>query len=89
MRDTLVGERGALAMAEMLKHNTILTELDMYMETIGVKGAKALVESLAVNRHLKKLYVSPYYKTDMEALPLYKANEKRVMFRYSRDFKPL
>ena len=41
-----VGERGALAMAEMLKHNTTLTELGMTDDTIGAEGAKALVESL-------------------------------------------
>ena len=57
MSNNSVGDRGALAMAEMLKHNTTLEELHMdYDDTIGIEGAKALVESLAMNCHLKKLY---------------------------------
>ena len=73
-----VGERGALAMAEMLKHNTTLTELVMFDATIGVEGAKALVESLAVNHHLNRLWISKVYKKEVEALPAYHTNKKRI-----------
>ena len=81
-----VGERGALAMAEMLKHNATLEELHMYevrTGEIGVEGAKALVESLAVNRHLKTLYISDKYKVEeVKALPSYQSNKKRVFFLF-------
>ena len=46
-------------MAEMLKHNTTLEVLHLLQceNTVGDEGAKALVESLAVNHHLQKLKV--------------------------------
>ena len=69
MSENSVGERVALAMAEMLKHNTTLTMLDMSNDdTIGVEGAKALVESLVVNHHLNRLWISGKYKKEVEAL---------------------
>ena len=79
MSGNSVGERGALAMAEMLKHNTTLTELDMIDATIGAEGAKALVESLAVNHHLNTLRISDQYKKEVEALPAYHANKRRII----------
>ena len=91
MRENSVGEKGALAMAEILKHNTTLTELDMCEnsmgergalamadDSIGVEGAKALVESLAVNHHLNRLWISKAYQKEVEALPAYHANKKRI-----------
>ena len=84
INDSSVGERGALAMAKMLKYNTTLEEL--YIDrTIGVEGAKALVESLAVNHHLKKLVISVdypgIYEKAVAVLPTYLANMKRVIWR--------
>ena len=75
----LVDNRGMLAMAEMLKHNTTLEVLHMLQceNTIGDEGAKALVESLAVNHHLQKLKVYIHMK-EMEALPTYHANKQRI-----------
>ena len=86
MSENSVGERGALAMAKMLKHNTTLEEVHMHdamiyvVNPIGVVGAMALVESLAVNQHLKKLYISGKYKNDVITLPTFYANKKRVMW---------
>ena len=75
MTENSVGERGAIAMAEMLKHNTTLALLYMIDVTIGAEGAKALVESLAVNHHLNRLCIAGKYK---EALPAYHANKERI-----------
>ena len=81
-----VGERGALAMAEMLKHNITLEELNMFSNhtPIGDEGVKALVESLAVNHHLKRLhvYISADQMTKMRALPAYHASKERIWLRF-------
>ena len=47
---------------------------------IGEEGAKALVESLAVNHHLKTLRVSMEYKKLLEGFPPYQAYKDRVQF---------
>ena len=79
-------ERGALAMAEMLKHNTTLKELNMmgvfYMHNISDSGAKALVESLAVNQHLKKLVIQRDHKRSVESLSVYQDHKERVKFSW-------
>ena len=88
-----VGEKGALAMAEMIKHNTTLEELNLREEyifrlqqtidhdDIGDNGIKALVESLAVNQHLKKLIIASKYKEFAESLSVYHDHKEQVEFR--------
>ena len=82
LHQSSVCERGAQAMAEMLKHNTTLEKLDMTYNFIGFEGQKALVESLAVNHHLKKLYLTKMYiAKDVEDLPAYHFNKKRIIYK--------
>ena len=92
-----VCDRGALAMAEMLKRNTTLEELYINADrTIGAEGAKALVESLAVNHHLKKLHMNGLYVyhflrnylEEVRALPAYHANKERVGTHMENPFEP-
>ena len=74
-----VGEKGVLAMAKMLEHNTTLKELHVE-NRLNVKGRNALVGSLAVNHHLKKLYISREHKREVVAIPAYPANKERVIW---------
>ena len=53
-----LGERGALAVAEVLKYNTTLTNLDMSRNSVGEKGALAMAEVLKHNKTLRKLNIS-------------------------------
>ena len=86
MSENPVGERGALAMAEMLKHNTTLEELNLHGvfnrigDSIMFSGnaIKVLVESLAVNQRLKKLRISDDYKEFVEPLSVYHDHKGRV-----------
>ena len=52
-----ITERGATALAEMLKQNKTLQQLNVSWNSIGVGGATALVEMLKENRTLQQLTV--------------------------------
>ena len=52
------GDRGATALAEMLKENGTLQQLDVSGNFIGQEGATALAEMLKENRTLQQLDVS-------------------------------
>ena len=74
-------ERGAIAMATMLKHNTTLEELYFIGSIrIGDKGVEALLESLGVNQHLKKLVLLIDYSKTAESLSVYHEHKERVQF---------
>ena len=47
--------RGAAAIAEALRGNGVLTDLNLWANGIGDEGAKAIGEALAVNGVLKTL----------------------------------
>jgi Ran GTPase-activating protein (RanGAP) involved in mRNA processing and transport len=44
-----IGVEGAIAIAEALKVNAVVTTLDLSGNNIGVEGAKAIAEALKVN----------------------------------------
>ena len=50
-----IGPEGASAIAEALKVNTVLTNLELYRNNIGDEGAKAIGGALAVNGVLTNL----------------------------------
>ena len=50
-----LGERGALAIAEMLRYNTTLEEFNLSQASIGIDGTVAMAEALYQNTTLKKL----------------------------------
>eukprot|EP00900_Chrysochromulina_parva_P026478 jgi/Chrpa1/8464/Chrysochromulina_OHIO_Genome00015056-RA len=52
-----IGPEGAIAIAEALKVNAVLTKLDLYLDgnNIGDDGAKAIAEALKVNAVVTKL----------------------------------
>ena len=52
-----IGVKGAKAIAEALKDNTVLTTLDLNSNSIGDDGAKAIAEALKVNTVLSTLYL--------------------------------
>ena len=53
-----IGAEGALAIAEALKVNAVLTLLRFDDDNIGVDGAKAIAEALKVNAVLTTLYIT-------------------------------
>ena len=57
-----IGGVGAWALAEALKTNTKLTELNLYSNSIGAWGAWYLAEALKTNTKLTKL--SEYFHVD-------------------------
>jgi Ran GTPase-activating protein 1 len=50
-----IGAEGAIAIAEALKVNAVLTELSLWINNIGPEGAIAIAEALKVNAVLKNL----------------------------------
>ena len=57
MNNDGTGDRGATAVAEALKGNTVLTELYMGGNMIGDTGAAAIADALKGNSALKELYL--------------------------------
>ena len=57
MNNDGIGDRGATAVAEALKGNTVLTELYMGGNMIGDTGAAAIADALKGNSALKELYL--------------------------------
>ena len=57
MNANRIGVDGAKAIAEALKVNPVLTELDLYNNQIRDDGAKAIAEALKVNPVLTTLYL--------------------------------
>ncbi|XP_011270823.1 hypothetical protein CAOG_09090 [Capsaspora owczarzaki ATCC 30864] len=53
-----IGEAGAQAIAEALKMNTTLTQLDLQLNQIGDEGAQAIAEALRANTTLTWLKLS-------------------------------
>lgn len=52
-----IGDKGAAALAEMLRSNTTLERLDLSSNVIDYDGISALSAALADNTSLKALYV--------------------------------
>ena len=52
-----LGDWGADAVAEIVKHNASVTELDLSNNNIGCDGAKTLAEVLHNNTSVKRLYL--------------------------------
>lgn len=52
-----LGDRGAVALAEMLKSNTTLGSLDVSSNNIDYDGITALSAALADNTTLRALYI--------------------------------
>ena len=48
-----IGDAGAVAIAEALKFNAVLNNVDLYSNKIGDAGAIAIAESLKFNAELK------------------------------------
>ena len=42
----MIGDRGAIAFADCIRHNTSLTSLDLCVNNIGASGAAALLDAL-------------------------------------------
>ncbi|KJE93094.1 hypothetical protein CAOG_003935 [Capsaspora owczarzaki ATCC 30864] len=55
--DRQIGDDGAEAIAEALKVNTTMSELDLGKNQIGVAGAQSIAEALKVNTTLTTLYL--------------------------------
>ena len=55
MGDNSIGDEGAEAIAEALKVNPVLTNLNLFDNNIGDDGAKAIAEALKVNPVLTEL----------------------------------
>ena len=55
LSENCITDRGATALAEMLKENRTLQQLDVSRNSIGDEGATALVEVLKANRTLQQL----------------------------------
>ena len=53
-----IGAEGSCALAESLKQNTTLTQLDLAGDFLGTNGARALAESLKQNTTLTQLDLS-------------------------------
>jgi Leucine-rich repeat (LRR) protein len=53
-----IGEAGATAIAEALKANSTLQQLNLFRSNIGASGAAAIAEALKVNSVLQKLDLS-------------------------------
>ena len=53
--DTFVYEKGAKVIAEALKENTTIENLNLEKKQIGDEGAKAIGEMLKTNTSLKEL----------------------------------
>jgi Ran GTPase-activating protein (RanGAP) involved in mRNA processing and transport len=54
----IIGDEGAVALANALLNNNSLTDLSLGDNIIGDKGAVELANALAYNNHLKGLYLS-------------------------------
>lgn len=52
-----VGDNGVIDLAEMLKLNNSLVQLNLYCNSFGNKGATALHEALLENKTLCKLEI--------------------------------
>ena len=70
IHDNNITERGATALAEMLKENRTLQQLNVSHNSIGHGGATALVEILKENRTLQQLTVSSNFIGDEGATTL-------------------
>jgi Ran GTPase-activating protein (RanGAP) involved in mRNA processing and transport len=52
-----IGDTGAVALAEWLRDNSTITEIDVTYSNIGLEGARAFAEALRVNNTLRSLYI--------------------------------
>ena len=58
MKDNLIGNEGAIALADALKYNSILTTLNLNSNSIKWKGINAFGYALRTNITLKCLYIN-------------------------------
>ena len=56
LRRNLIGDAGAVAIAEALRVNASVTVLNLGANEIGDEGAKALASALEVNAVMKNLW---------------------------------
>jgi hypothetical protein len=84
-----LGEVGAAAIADALRVNTTLTELNLRGNDVGEEGAKALADALKVNTTLTELDISCDYMGDegakalADALKINKTVTKLILFAYN------
>ena len=71
--DNAIGDDGAVAIAEVLHHNSTLQELRLSTNSIGDDGAVALAKALHHNSTLKRLHLSSNSISDDGAVALAKA----------------
>lgn len=74
-----IGDKGAAALAEMLKSNTTLERLDLSSNVIDYDGITAISAVLVDNTSLKALYV----RCVSHVLPFWSAVELRLRTRCS------
>jgi len=55
LRNNSIGDEGAIALAEALKSNRTITNVNLGWNSIGIKGAIALAEALKVNKTIKEI----------------------------------
>ena len=73
-----IGEDGACQLAEALRDNSTLRELQLVGNPLGERGAKALVESLAHNTSVKDLWLPQQYKDMTSNSVVYDRVRKRI-----------
>lgn len=73
--DANIGDKGAIALADMLRHNRTLTRIELSFCDIHDAGAIALADSLANNTTLKYLDLGENRICDAGAIALAKALE--------------
>ncbi len=71
MHRNKIGTKGCEAMAEVIKHNTIITLLDVADNGLGHEGIKLVCEALMVNRSLVTLNIGHNY-INRQSIPVLK-----------------
>ena len=64
MRSNQIGDKGAVAIADALKINSSVTEIDLHYNQVGDKGAVALIGALKQNPYIRIMYVDSGYVQD-------------------------
>ena len=75
-----IGEDGACQLAEALSANSTLRVLWLWDNPLGVRGVKALVETLAHNTSVKDLYLTQQYKDMISNSVVYGRVSKRIIW---------
>ncbi len=73
MSRNLIGVNGAIALAEALKENHSITDVDLSRNLIGVNGAIALAEAIKINKSITSISLSNNNISDEGAIALAEA----------------